>query len=374
MDWELLFIVLLAVGAIQGIVLGLLLLRARQYNGFANRILAILLFFLSYQLSSEILMAVGVIHAGTFLYHFFLEYNWVYGALVFFYVTGFLNPHWRIRKTDWLHFVPIAVEFCISNFIKTQNFFWDGTRESLSWLGLWGYVIWVQTPIQEVVGAGLVIGYSWFALSRIQNVTLRYPGFATKLTWIQVLLRLYIAVALGVAGWSMIDFLFFDYAFNPSYIYPSYISISILTYAFGLLGFMHRNDSFASRAVNKKYAGGELESILSSFEEAVKEKQLYLNPKLSLADVADSMDVKPYQLTEALNGIKGISFKEYINACRVEEVLRLMKNQAYQQYTLTAIAFEAGFNSKATFNRIFRKATGKSPSEVKDEMTISGAE
>lgn len=371
MDWDLLFIVLLSVGAIQGALLGLILLRATQYNTYANRILSILLFFLSYQLTTEILASVGVLHTGTFLYHLFLEYNWVYGALIFFYVISFLNPRWRLTRKDWPHLIPIVIEFCISNFVKTQNLFWDGTLESLSPAGVWAYIIWVQTPMQEVVGSMLVIGYSFVAMMRIKEANGTYPGFISKLDWIRILLGLYVFVAIAVAGWSLVDYWFFDYAFNPSYVYPSYISISVLTYVLGLLGFMHRNDSYTARAAGKKHVDGELSRTLTSFEQVVKEQQLFRNPTLSLAEVAESIGVKPYQLTEALNGINGTSFKEYINACRVEEVMRLMNEPDYQQYTLTAIAFEAGFNSKATFNRIFKKVTGKSPSEAKKQLVVN---
>lgn len=368
MIWDLLFIVLLAVGAIQGIVLGILLLRTTQAHAYSNRILAILLFFLAYQLVVEILAAGGVLHTQTFLYHLFLEYNWVYGALVFFYVVSILDTRWRFGKKDSLHLVPLVLEFCISNFVKVQNLFWDGTRESLSWLGFWGYVLWEQTPLQEVVGTSLVIGYSWVALNRITRYVKQYPGFKKKSDWLRTMLRLYILVSLVVAAWSLIDYIFFDYAFNPSYIYPSYISISVLTYVLGLLGFIHRNDSFTIRLGRQGNTDGELHQIVASFEEAVKDQQLFKNPGLSLAEVAALMEVKPYLLTEAINSIKGVSFKEYVNACRVEEVKRLMQDPDFQHYTLTAIAFEAGFNSKATFNRIFKKMTGKSPSEAKKEV------
>ncbi|MBX2821135.1 MAG: AraC family transcriptional regulator [Rhodothermaceae bacterium] len=368
MDWELLFIVLLSVGAIQGIVLGVLLLRATQHNRYANKVLAVLLFFLSYQLVVEILAAVGTLHTGTVLYHLFLEYNWVYGPLIFFYVVSFLNPEWRLGKKDWPHLIPFIIEFCVGNFVKTQNLFWDGTAESLSWLGLKGYVLWIQTPIQEVVGAGLIIGYSWFAFKKVRTVAIEYPAFSEKLRWIRTLLYIYVVVAVLVTGWGIVDYFFFDYAFNPTYIYPAYISISILTYILGLLGFMHRNDSFTSRMGSRKSTTGEWDSILDAFEKVIVNHQLYKNPRLSLSEVAETLRVKPYQLTEALNGGKGVPFKEYINECRVNEVLRLMRDPEYQQYTLTAIAFEAGFNSKATFNRTFKKVTGKSPSAVKSSL------
>ena len=76
-----------------------------------------------------------------------VEFNWIYGALIYFFVKAYVTPKFRLNfKRDWIHFLPVIIEFLWSNYIKSQNFYWDGTRESLSWLGYWGYVVWMHYP------------------------------------------------------------------------------------------------------------------------------------------------------------------------------------------------------------------------------------
>ncbi len=57
----------------------------------------------------------------------------------------------------------------------------------------------------------------------------------------------------------------------------------------------------------------------------------------------------------------------YVNTFRVKEAIRMIESKNYDHYTLLSIAYESGFNSKATFNRIIKKMTGKSPNEIKRE-------
>ena len=58
-----------------------------------------------------------------------------------------------------------------------------------------------------------------------------------------------------------------------------------------------------------------------------------------------------------------MSFNDYINNLRVEEVIRHFHLLKQKQYSLLGIAFDAGFNSKSTFNRAFKRVTGLSPSQ-----------
>ena len=99
----------------------------------------------------------------------------------------------------------------------------------------------------------------------------------------------------------------------------------------------------------------------------MREQKLYTQPTLNLAALAEAIDIKPYQLTQILNRTLQQSFNDYVNAFRVEEAVRMIESPDYDHYTLLSIAYESGFNSKATFNRIVKKVTGKSPNQIKQE-------
>ena len=376
MDMSMLYLILLSAGAIQGIVLGSVLITSASPRYLSNRILALILYVFAYRLITEILAVVGILHINTILYYFFLDCNWIYGGLIYFYTVFYLIPERRFSKSDAVHLIPLGIEIILSIFVKTQNLYWDGTRESLTWLGNQAYMLWMHTPFQILVSGGLICLYSvaalklWAARAELVDHGREAVHAFERLVWLRVMLKAYIAMVIVVSLIAVTDYLFFDYAFQPFYIYPLFISISILTYVFALVGFSHRNDPIGRYERKLATPGSEIVRIRQVLDEAMRDHQLYRDPTLSLQDVSARLEVKPYQLTEVLNGVIGKTFKEYVNSYRVDEVIRLLKTPSHQHYTLTAIAFEAGFNSKATFNRIFKKMTGVSPGQMRDQLAV----
>ncbi len=89
----------------------------------------------------------------------------------------------------------------------------------------------------------------------------------------------------------------------------------------------------------------------------------YLDPDLSLADLARRLRTTPVLLSQVVNTGVGKNFNDFINEYRVEEFKQQARNPANAHLSLLGIALDCGFNSKATFNRAFRKFTGTSPGE-----------
>ena len=89
----------------------------------------------------------------------------------------------------------------------------------------------------------------------------------------------------------------------------------------------------------------------------------YLDPDLSLADLARRLKIAPVLLSQAVNVGMGKNFNDFVNHYRVEEFKQQAQNPANTHLSLLGIALDCGFNSKATFNRAFRKFTGTSPGE-----------
>jgi YesN/AraC family two-component response regulator len=109
----------------------------------------------------------------------------------------------------------------------------------------------------------------------------------------------------------------------------------------------------------------ELEQRIKSLLE--KEK-LYLDENLSLKRLSESLQISDKKLSAFLNNELNTKFKDYINFYRVAEVKEKLGSEAYHKYTLEAIATECGFNSKASFYRVFKKHTGYSPSQYKKRI------
>lgn len=358
MNWNWIFQLILWIGAIQGIVLGILLWGAKSKRNLANRFLAILLFFLAYRLVVVSLRTSLVVTVDDWAYQILLEYNWCFGALLFFYVYYYLQPNKKWNQGFYIHFLPVGIEFLFSNWVKVQNFFWDGRVESLPFLGAESYQLWMHTPFNIVVASLLIVYYCKKLYTTFGQ--LDHHHFPK---WLKSIVLLYGMFAVLAIGFSIADYFFFNYAFGPFSHFPIYSSMAVLTYVLGLVGYSKRNEPIA-RKLGSNHAE-EFAPIIKTLHQLMEEEELFKDPQLSLNSLAKALSIKPYVLSQVLNRGLSINFNDFINSFRVKEVQRLLAHSDYQHLTLTAIAFEAGFNSKASFNRAVKKLTGKSPKDLK---------
>jgi AraC-like DNA-binding protein len=91
-----------------------------------------------------------------------------------------------------------------------------------------------------------------------------------------------------------------------------------------------------------------------------KEKP-YLNPKLTLAELAQSLSVPTNHLSQIINQYEQVNFHDFVNKYRVEEFIQ--KAQSNKNFSLLAHALDSGFNSKSTFNSVFKKLKSVTPSQ-----------
>jgi AraC-like DNA-binding protein len=98
---------------------------------------------------------------------------------------------------------------------------------------------------------------------------------------------------------------------------------------------------------------------------AIEQDKLFLDPELTLNDLAKKVQLPPYLVSQAINTHLNKSFYDLINGYRVEEVRKLLNDAKHQQYKILSIAYQAGFNSKTVFNSVFKKMTGVTPSQYR---------
>ncbi|MFQ5636669.1 MAG: helix-turn-helix domain-containing protein [bacterium] len=91
----------------------------------------------------------------------------------------------------------------------------------------------------------------------------------------------------------------------------------------------------------------------------------YLNPSLSLSDLANKISIPHRQLSQVINESFNQNFYDFVNTYRITECKRLLNHCSDEKKTIIEIAFEVGFNSKSTFNKAFKKHTGLTPKEYK---------
>ncbi len=117
-----------------------------------------------------------------------------------------------------------------------------------------------------------------------------------------------------------------------------------------------------------KYQKSRLSSELArniqhNLKEALEEKQVFMDPKLSLADLAEMCNVSVNQLSQYLNGNLGKNFYDFINRNRLDHFLGNARKHEFKTLSILGLAYESGFNSKTTFNTYFNKEIKMTPRE-----------
>lgn len=102
--------------------------------------------------------------------------------------------------------------------------------------------------------------------------------------------------------------------------------------------------------------------IASQLPKTMEEKKLYLNPKLSIVDIAVALGTNKTYLSNYLNNTLKVTFNDFVNQYRVKEACRIIDNMSVDdKRTMVEVATMSGFNSISSFNRYFIKLQGTSP-------------
>lgn len=101
--------------------------------------------------------------------------------------------------------------------------------------------------------------------------------------------------------------------------------------------------------------------------ELMKTSKPHLEPKLTLGNLADELDISVNHLSQVINQYEEKNFFDFVNSFRVEEFKQRALDPVNQNYSILAIALDSGFNSKSSFNQVFKKITGKTPSQYMSE-------
>lgn len=114
-----------------------------------------------------------------------------------------------------------------------------------------------------------------------------------------------------------------------------------------------------------------IEALRAQVTEAIDTRRLYLNPRLTIVDMAAECGTNRTHLSQFFNNELGLSFRDYINRCRVEHAVRLM---AEHNYKIEELALLAGFGSTTTFYRAFAKEKGETPQRWQEQHAQSKAQ
>lgn len=373
--------VIVFVALLQGVVFAVLLIRRGwRKKSAADFWLAALLLLLCSSLLTPFLGFANVYTRNQWLTYFPFNIAYSWGVCVYFYVLSLTNSDRRFTRRDLLLFAPSAfyVIFRLSLFVQSLEF--------KNWFDDIYYV-----PIANPIV--FVTEFAWTSVFLFLSIRHhgRYRRWLNdnfsdteriKFDWLRNFLYVFTFVFLLGGIFDFID----RFVFALSYVQYFYFEIvlALVTYYLAVAGYSRlaaatdprfepQTEPLPEEAVkpsSTKPADAEpgFERLKQNLEDLMSRERPYLEPQLTLADLARQAGTNTTALSQVINQGFGINFNDFVNGYRVEEVKRQLRSGAAGELGLLGVAFECGFNSKATFNRVFKKQTGISPKEYQANL------
>jgi AraC-like DNA-binding protein len=298
------------------------------------------------------------------------------GPFLFLYTAALTKTHFP-KNTKWMHFIiPVFWYFLFAKFLSMPVSY---RIDVCQHLGAGHETLTGSTHWAIKISGIIYVVFTLNLLKKYQHKIKNHFSYTEKinLNWL-----LYLVIAIACI-WLAIIFT------NDQYIYRL-IAVNVCIIGFfgiknlGIFTNTLPNEELELNIFDKsepiqtirKYEKTGLsdenaKEIYGQLNEIMQAEQLFKKPELTISDLANSLNVHPNNLSQVINSFENVSFYDYINSLRVAEFIRIARLPENQKYTLLALAFEVGFNSKSTFNRNFKKVMKVSPSEYLQQININ---
>jgi len=354
--------VILAIGAFQAFFFTIILLN-RKPAFRANKILAIWLAIVGLHLIINYAEATGYYRQAPQLIGVSSSFILLYGPLLFLYVNDFVG---KSRKYDILHFVPFLVyNLSLANFYLISDY-----NQKIQLISDYHVLV----VVLSVLKSSIIIGYTILSLVLIQRRGYDIKNYYSNtqevdLRWLRFLILSIIFLLIFVFVARLLDF--WDlYAAGTNFEIIAFVGLSIWIFLLGYYGLKKVPvfSNYPSIPHQIKYAKTRIDDHRAK-ESANKlsilmaEKRPYLDKQLTLAKLADMLNLPVHHLSQIINDRFQQNFYEFVNSYRVKEMEKLMRDPTNNNLTLLGIAMNSGFSSKASFNRTFKQLTKSTPSK-----------
>jgi len=369
------------VGALQGLLLAGVLVAHRK-NRTANRLLAALMVSFTLYLASSVYFHAGLMKVYPHFFGVGYQMPLLFGPLVYLYAVAASDRSWRFRPRDALHFLPLAVSV-----ISTVHIYMMGGAEKIALYerlerGDAPMVLVLLDPLRYVSGIAYSVATVLYLRRHRRRVEDSYSNTArVNLVWLLWLAWAAAAIWLLATTLRITDF---GARLSDGHVT---LAMALMVYAIGYMG-LRQPEVFryetAEWAVPLRPPSPEVapapryeRSGLSDAESVRLENELralmererpWSNSELTLPELAIRLHSTPHKLSEILNSRIGLSFYDFVNGYRVREVQRRIQAGEARRRKMLALALDAGFASKSTFNEAFKKHTQQTPSDFRQAV------
>jgi AraC-like DNA-binding protein len=363
---------ILYIGVSQSFFAGLLI-STKKPSSIANKLMAAWMFLICIEL------VFALINNTLLEMYSFPFVAFTYGPLLLLYVKFMTNP---VRKFNWLsllHFIPFIIFFTVSVIFRSQpllddlrNFFVPDRFISLRIV--YSTCFFLSVTIYSILAFIEIKKHQ----SNLKNL-ISYTSGVITLNWLKIIsISFYTAyfVLFILGGINMIG----NYIpFDPYFVLFGFIALFSFVYSFYgikqpvIFGQELKPENIDKKETEKYIKSGLKQSQAKDFLQIlisyVEVNKPYLNRDLNINDLSLMTGIQRHSITQVLNEYHKKNFFTFINEYRVKEVIERFSDPKNNHYTILAIAFDAGFNSKTTFNSIFKNITGLTPSKFRKKST-----
>lgn len=363
--WE----IIILISIIFGFLFSINLFRQHKGNKRANRFLALFLFALTVLLFSNFVVISHIYKSCPQLIGTSFLIWYVLPPSFYFYVKTGINTNYKFAWYDLLHLLPFVFML-----FKVAPFYFLAAESKLQW-----FEHYLITPKSLSLNAIFIVVYSFTYLAVCMYSILDFEknykkDFAhTSIEHIDGIKRLVLVYAI----YQVLDLIGMSASFLSAQTtigIMQFISVSLSIFIFVVSYTYLRQPEklFQSRVVKTKYktsslSASDLSTYSQKLDRIMLEEKLYLDSEINLSGLAEKLNISPHTLSQVINQYYQMNFYEFINKYRVEEIKTQLMKAANRNKTIIAIAYDAGFNSKSSFHRIFKKFVGKSPTEFLKE-------
>ncbi len=373
--------IILIIAAAQASLLSLLIFQKHQ-NLFANRFLALLM-------GSYTIVLIHLFLQDTGYYEFVPQVFIVVGLPLaafpfhYFYTKYLINRAVAFNRNDWLHFLPFLcfeLLLLIGDLLGTMDFTslaLAGPSETPLLFQFFNVAIIVQGLTYTGISYRLVNNYNKHikdVLSSIEHVQLHWlrnitiAGLSALILFLTELLLL--ANGVNISNFALSSIVFAVYVYGMGYVGLLKSEIFASPNVEREMEEVVQSESVKSIESSEKYERSGLseeaaQKYLQQLLRLMDEQKPFLNSELTLSQLAASAGISPHNLSEIINSLRGQNFYDFINGYRIEQIKKDLADPSKQHLKILSIAFDAGFNSKATFNTLFKEQTAKTPSEYR---------
>lgn len=361
----------LYIGISQSFFAGLLISTKKPFT-VANRLMAAWLFMLCIEL------IFALINSNVIEMYSFPFVTFTYGPLLYLYVYFMTNPDKKFNWIFLIHFLPFLVFFTISVLFRSEPLIRD-LRTFFKSDKLF--------PLRIVYSLSFFFSITIYSImtfieimrhqKNLKNLFSFTSGRMT-LNWLKIIsISFYLTffVFFILSGLDMIgNFIPFD----PYFII--FMSIALFSTVYSFYGIKQpvifgdmvkepeKDKAYSEKYLRSGLKDNEAEKYLEKIISFMDSRKPYLNSDLTIHDFSVMTGIPRHYITEVLNKKYNRNFFTFINEYRLNESIKRMSDPGFKNYTLLAIAFDSGFNSKSTFNSFFKSYTGKTPSEYRQSL------